>query len=604
MLQSLAKLLELLDARERRNLALLFLLVVVDALVEILAVAVIPLYVTAIVYPESLARYPLLAGVVDAGAGDRALLVLVSVLLIVFFIGKLGFSVFVQYWRVHYAQQRALHFSLRLFHVYMRAPYTYHLQHNSAELLRNLNSECTGLSYNVLIPAIEFFSFGVILIGICILVVFSVPPMALVWLLLFLGVAGFSGALMQRNARKLGVEAQQTRADMVRTVAEALAGVKELRVLGKTDSFVHRFAVSFDRSLKIQQTMQLLLNAMPNVIELLSIVGLLGVTVMLLLEQHPTESIIATLSIFAVALARMKGMVRGMLSSFTSIRHYSSSLDMVYETLTANRSLDPAYAPSQPSSTACVERTPLRERIELQQVGYRYPEAHEQALQGIDLTIRKGEAIGIVGSTGAGKSTLLDIILGVLLPTAGRLLEDGRDVQNDLAGWQAQIGYVPQQLFLLDGSIRDNIALGVPQEQLDTAQLNAAVEAAALTDFVAAFPAGLDTVIGEDGVRLSGGERQRIAIARALYRNPDILIMDEATSALDNLTEETVIRAIERLKGGRTILMIAHRLSTVRRCDRVVFLKGGRIDDLGSYDELCQRHPEFRAMAMQIKDDG
>ena len=239
----------------------------------------------------------------------------------------------------------------------------------------------------------------------------------------------------------------------------------------------------------------------------------------------------------------------------------------------------------------------LRDAITLRQVSYSYPSAGRAALHDINLTIPKGRSIGVVGPTGAGKTTLIDLLLGLLRPTEGQVLVDGADIGDHLRSWQSRIGYVSQKPYLMDESVRQNIAFGVESPEIDDAKVMAAVRAAQLEDFVAALPRGLDTRVGEAGMRLSGGEHQRIATARALYRDPDILVFDEATSALDNATEQALSKALAGLRGTKTMIVIAHRLSTVRNCDELVLLVEGRISDIGSYDELAARNDHFREIA-------
>ena len=240
---------------------------------------------------------------------------------------------------------------------------------------------------------------------------------------------------------------------------------------------------------------------------------------------------------------------------------------------------------------------PCNDVIAVHDGSLQYPASTVPSLENSSLDIRRGEAIGLVGPTGSGKSTLLDVLMAILAPTTGSVTVDGIDIQTHQGAWQKNLGYVPQSVFLIDASVRENIALGLEPSEVDDDALHRAVRAAELEPLLSRLDAGLDTAVGERGVRLSGGECQRIAIARALYNNPDILMMDEATSALDNTTEAAVVAAVEALKGDRTIIMIAHRLSTVRRCDRIVFLKHGRIDAIGTYNELLTEHADFRRMA-------
>jgi ABC-type multidrug transport system fused ATPase/permease subunit len=237
--------------------------------------------------------------------------------------------------------------------------------------------------------------------------------------------------------------------------------------------------------------------------------------------------------------------------------------------------------------------------LRLERVAYRYPNAHRNSLSDISITIRAGERIGIVGGTGAGKTTLADIILGLLQPSEGRLLADGVEIDEvNYRRWQQSVGYVPQDIFLVDASVAENIAFGIPAKRIDQKRIEEVARIAQLDGFVhRELPQGYDTVVGDRGLRLSGGQRQRIGIARALYQGADLIVLDEATSALDNLTERDVMAAIEAVPGNTTMLTIAHRLSTVKRCDRIIILKESQIIGIGSWEELIEQSPEFRDLA-------
>ena len=595
MWQSLIKLMVLLNAAERRSLVLLVLLMLGEALLEMAGVAIVPLYITALAYPEKLVANSLLQSLLAPRwllwLSRENLLVWGGVSMFALYAVKTAYAVFLAYWKARFAQTRALKLGTRLFTAYLRAPYVFHLRNNSSDLQRNINQECAQLAVRVLMPMVEFISSIFILLGISALLIVILDWRVMAWLAGFLGVGISIATLLQNRVRRLGVEAQEHRGAVIRSVTEGLGGVKEIIVLGRAAHFVARLHSALNSVFRIQRTMEVVQRAIPQLIELTGIFGLIGVTLMLFDMGRDNQEIIATLSIFAVALTRMKGAVRGLMDTFTEVRHNAASLDIVY---TGLRTLEPKCNASPHVDVPL----PFQQQIELQGLGYRYPGADHDSLRNIDLTIARGEAIGFVGTTGAGKSTLIDIILGVLEPLRGSIAVDGQDIRSALAAWQHNLGYVPQVLFLIDGTVSENIALGVDRAHVDKTSVTRAAAAAELNTLLARLPQGLETPIGERGIRLSGGERQRIAIARALYNNPDILIMDEATSALDNTTEAAVIEAVAALKGDRTILMIAHRLSTVQRCDRIVFLKDGAIDAIGSFEQLQVNHPEFRRMTM------
>jgi ATP-binding cassette subfamily C protein len=593
MWHSLTKLIELLSGAERRSLALLVFLMLFEAMLEMAGVAIVPLYITVLAYPEKLIDNPLLRAALSPEWRDwlsrEHLLVWGGVAMFALYGFKTAYVVFLAYWKARFAQTRALKLGTRLFAAYLRAPYIFHLRNNSSDLQRNITQECQQLAERVLMPMVEFISNSFILFGISAVLVSVLDLRVLLWLAGFLGAGIGIATLLQNRVKTLGVEAQQHRGVLIRSVTEGLGGVKEISVLGRADYFLTRLRTALANVFRIQRTMQIVQRAIPQLIELTGIFGLIGVTLMLFHLGDDNQTIIATLSVFAVALTRMKGAVRGLMDNFTEVRHHAASLDIVHEGLST---LEAHSLPVARGSAVL----PFRTAIDIQDLGYRYPGAAQDSLRRVNLRIERGEAIGIVGSSGAGKSTLIDLILGVLAPVHGHISVDGQDIRDAMAGWQANLGYVPQSLFLIDGTITQNIALGLEPGKIDQTQVERAAAAAELGPLLARLPEGLATTIGERGIRLSGGERQRIAIARALYHNPDILIMDEATSALDNTTEAAVIEAVATLKGDRTIVMIAHRLSTVRRCDRVVFLKHGAIDAVGTYEQLQQTHEDFRNM--------
>ena len=595
MWRSLTKLIELLNGAERRGLVLLVLLMLGEAVLEMAAVALVPLYITALAYPEKLLDNPLLLTFLPphwhAWLNRAHLLVWGGLSMFALYAVKTAYGIFLAYCKARFAQTRALKLGTRLFTSYLCAPYVFHLRNNSSNLQRNINQECSKLAVRVLMPMVEFISNVFVLLGISGLLIAILELRVIAWLVGFLGVGIGIATLLQNRVKRLGVEAQEHRGLVIRSVTEGLIGVKEIMVLGRAAHFVARLHAALVSVFRIQRTMQLVQRAIPQLLELIGIFGLVGVTLMLFHMGRDTQEIIATLSIFAIALTRMKGAVRGLMDTFTEVRHNAVSLDIVYADL---HTLEPLAD----HNSRAIEPLPFHHFIELQGLGYRYPSAAHDSLRNIDLRIARGEAVGFVGTSGAGKSTLVDVILGVLEPSRGKITVDGHDIRSTRGAWQANLGYVPQALFLIDGTLTENIALGLDPAHVDHASVARAAAAAELNTLLARLPLGLETQIGERGIRLSGGERQRIAIARALYHNPDILIMDEATSALDNTTEAAVIEAVTALKGDRTILMIAHRLSTVQRCDRVVFLKDGAVEAIGSFDELQTKHPEFRRMSL------
>ncbi|BAN69950.1 ABC transporter ATP-binding protein [endosymbiont of unidentified scaly snail isolate Monju] len=539
-----------------------------DALLEILSLHLVPAYVGLVAYPEKLQA--LLPNTWHLESHDKIVL-WASVAIALFFAIKLLVNARIGLARIHFAQQTAVNLSTRLLDAYLHAPHEYHLQHNSAELQRNLNSDSVQLADQLLIPLGDLLSQGAIILAVLGVFLFYIPVDVLAVLVGVLAVAGHAVLSQQHRLQQEGKEVQQLRGRLIKNTNEALGCAKEISLLGRQKFFVERFRDLFSRLTRHQRHIQIMAGRLiPGGIELATIVALAGMIYLLFRQGHNSQEVLELITIAAVGLARLKGSLSGFMGAHSLLEHKRAILDAIHADL--------AELETFTTMTTDHETAPaFRRELALADVHYRYPGSDHDVLRGVNLVIRKGEAIGFVGKTGAGKSTLIDLIMGLVHPTAGKLLLDSRPLHEQLPAWQRQIGHVPQLLSLVDGTIRENVALGLRPEQINEAALLRAVEQSQLTELVERLPDGLDTVIGERGIRLSGGQRQRIAIARALYHDPEIIIFDEATSALDNETEAEVIRAVDSLKGHKTILMIAHRLSSLRQCDNVYNLERGKI---------------------------
>ena len=478
----------------------------------------------------------------------------------------------------------------------MRAPYEFHLGRHSAELIRNIASECTRLGDTVLNPLVGMVSQLLITVAIVVLLIATAPGIALLTLLVFGLVTVPLVALLSRRIKRLALAANDGRMRVIRAAQEGLGGVKELGLLGRESYFVARFQSALGHVLELQRFLQVQGIGLPAFMEWISVSALLFLVLVLFDARQPQQSVLGLAALFAVAMARLKGSVTGLLSAYAQVKAGLVSVDVVDSDLRylgSMRRTDATRLPRQET------RAPMRltKEIRIEDVWFRYAASPDCVLRGINLTIEKGEAIGFVGPSGGGKSTLVDVVLGILIPERGSIKVDGVEIGHDLPGWHRTVGYIPQSIYLIDGTLRQNIALGLEEKDIDEDAVKRALAAASLDEFVAGLPEGVNAAIGERGMRLSGGQRQRIAIARALYNDPDVLIMDEATSALDNLTEKAVMEAVNSLKGQQTIIMIAHRLSTVRSCDRIIFLCDGCIRGIGTYEELLTSHAEFARIA-------
>jgi ATP-binding cassette, subfamily B, bacterial PglK len=457
--------------------------------------------------------------------------------------------------------------SQRLFTIYLRQPYTFLLQRNSAQLIQNAITEVNEFCGNAITPVLVLLTEGLVLVGVAALLL-AVEPVGAVIVVLVTGAAavGFHRATRSRTAR-WGVLRQHHEGLRIQHLQQGLGGAKDVKLLGRESDFLARYREHSVESARVGRN-QITMVQLPRLwLELLAMVGLATLILVMLAQGREMTRIVPALGLFAAAAFRILPSVSRLLNSVQSLRYGLPTVDLLHAELAL-----PVPAVARERSV----NAPFQSSIELANVGYTYPEASSPVLHGLTLTIARGESVGLIGPSGSGKSTVVDVMLGLLTPTAGRVAVDGRDIQLGLRGWQDQIGYVPQFIYLTDDTLRRNVAFGLADDQIDDAAARRAIVAAQLEDFVASLPQGLETVVGERGVRLSGGQRQRIGVARALYHDPAVLVLDEATSALDTATERGVMDAVTALQGRKTLIIVAHRLSTVERCTRRYRLERGQ----------------------------
>lgn len=593
----LKQLLYLFTTRERWQIAGLFLLILIGAGFETLGVGLVLPFISLLENPQQINETGLLRRVhqIVGEPESRQFLIWASVGFIGIYLLKNVYLTGVTYLQYRFIYDKQIELSHRLFRAYLYSPYTFHLQRNSADLIRNLSIEITTFFGTILIPGLLGLTEVTILVCIALFLLVVEPVTSLA----AAGGIGLTTILFYQLVRlklcELGEVRQYHQGQTIQTINQGLGGVKEAKVLGREKLFLdeyQRHNILYARSLQFYQVV----SQLPRFfIESIAIVGLMLIVVSVLAQGRSFSSILPTLSLFAAATFRLMPSINRILNAVTAIRFSSHSLSVLYQDL---RELKVVQDSRQPTSLRQVPGTkPLLETaVELRGVFYHYPGASDNALQGVSLTIPKGKSVGFVGSSGAGKTTIVDVILGLLPPTQGQVLVDGQDIYGDLSAWQRLIGYIPQSIYLCDDTLRNNIAFGVPQDEINENWIDSAVESAQLTELVKSLPQGLDTLVGERGVRLSGGQRQRVGIARALYHNPEVLVMDEATAALDNQTEAGVMEALEQLSGEKTLIMIAHRLSTVKNCDRLYFMERGQIVQVGTYDELLEISKPFQQM--------
>ncbi|MBQ3790262.1 MAG: ABC transporter ATP-binding protein, partial [Lachnospiraceae bacterium] len=462
--------------------------------------------------------------------------------------------------------------SVRLLRAYTAEPYGWHLNKNIAELTRSLTTD-TDLFTKGIIHAMELVTEAVVCVVLgCYLFTVSHSITVVV-----LGIMGLSlllfTSISKRMSRNLGKEAQECNGLLIRTINESLGGIKELKVLRREKYFLDRYdrvSTKYLRALRVSR----LVGGLPRyVVEATCMSGLLvAIIVKMYFGQREIQAFIPQLSVFAVAAFRLLPSVGKINEHFSNILYAAPSIDLIYHDL---REVEEAAQESADRD----HTWKLRDRVEIRHLSFRYPGAEEDVLKDVTFAIPKGRTVALIGSSGAGKTTLADILLGLLTPERGHIMADEMDIFKNLATWQGEIGYIPQTIFLSDDTIRRNIAFGIPDEEIDEERVRDAAEKAQLTAFIETLPDGMDTIVGERGARISGGQRQRIGIARALYTDPEVMVLDEATSALDGETETAVMEAIDSLHGTKTMIIIAHRLTTIRNADLIYEVENGQVTE-------------------------
>jgi ABC-type multidrug transport system fused ATPase/permease subunit len=589
----------LLERDEKRRALVVLCIVIASAVTSALMVSSVMPFLTVLADPGEIERNPVLAGAYHRLGFDSRFSFLVALggasLLVICLASAM--QVLRAFMVARFTTMRVHTISNRLLSGYLRQPFEFFLGVNSNNLGTRILAESFQVVEQFYRPAADVISATLTCACIIALLVAVNPVAAGLALGIMGGVYGLTFAFTRRRLVQLGKQRLAANSARFRIAGEALTGIKDIKLLGKEAAYVGRFRAP---SLKIASTQvqaSIMAEVPLYVMQALAFGGMILLCLALLdprgLEEGTAVvSILPLLGLFAFAGQRLMPEIHRLYRGVTMLQYGAAAVASVHADVmaTSARGAPPASRPAPLG---------LQRELRLEDVTYRYPNAAQGGLDGISLDIAAGEKIGIVGTTGAGKTTLANVILGLLRPTGGTIRVDGVPLEEaNLRAWQASLGYVPQDIFLADASLAENVALGEEPDAIDQAKVLEALRIAQLRDLVDNdLPEGVRTHLGERGLRLSGGQRQRVGIARALYHDADLIVFDEATSALDNLTEREVMASIEALEGRKTILLIAHRLTTVRICDRILVLDRGRIAGLGTWDELFATNPIFRQIA-------
>jgi ATP-binding cassette, subfamily B, bacterial PglK len=593
MVKHLSRFLYILGDR-RKALVFMMVLFLLSSLLESLGIGLVGPFIALAMDPTSLLTMPWIAKIYHY-LGFQSEIQFVTAFgfaLVVLTCFKTAVIIGIQRQVFNFSYGQQVILRQKLMKAYMNRPYTFHLSRNTAELIQNIVQESTKFSTQFLVPLLTLVSDLTITVALIILLattnLIATTSITGLLLLTFLFLLQFKGKISS-----WGKEVSEAETEMIRAINHGLGGLKEVRVIGCESYFEEKLFLQTHRFRQVFTKLSLFAVLPRYILEAFFITFLVVFTILSLSLGDKTDNLISTLTIFGFAAFRLLPVSSRLIGSYNLMKSADHVVDKLYFDISELENEDSAlekyhsvgngFSITEKLNNSAID---FNHEIKLDAISYTYPGGSTLSLRQVSLTIVKGESIGIIGKSGAGKTTLVDIILGLLTPQNGAILVDGFSVSNRLREWQRLIGYIPQSIFLTDDTIERNIAFGIPDERIDPFRLRHAIDSAQMKEFIDQLPDGVKTVVGEHGVRLSGGQRQRIGIARSLYHNREVLILDEATAALDNETESLVSTAINSLKDTKTMIIIAHRLSTLSQCDRVCELENGRIVRIGKYNDI------------------
>lgn len=584
-----------IEGRRGRWIAVAALALLVSGL-EALGAGLIFVLLGLMTEPESGIEFPVLGDVSGffPDVDSDALLVGAAIAIGLFFVVRGALQVVQTYVQNRISYSAGVRLGVRLVRGYLAMPYSFHLGRESAVSVRNAITSVQEIVSRVVLPATKFVAEVLLVAGICV-VLFAAAPLASLIVVAVLGPMTYLVLRVVRaRVKRYGRIATDSAQGSLQTLQQSLHGIRDIRVLGRENYFVKAFRRQRSRD-AVARTRQATFSELTSVlIELLLVLFIVTFLIVTVVAAGTAGESFAVLGLFGYVAMRLKPSIQKIMNAANNLRFATPAIDDLYRDLEMSEAALEAVDQHEAPDT----RPTLRDSIRLEDVSFQYQGGEHPALQGVSIEFGAGESVGFCGPTGGGKSTLVDILAGLLEPTSGTVSTDGIDIHTNVRGWYRQIGFVSQDMYLFDDTLRGNIALGVPDKDIDEGALQLAVEMAQLKEFVSSLPKGLDTRVGENGTLLSGGQRQRVAIARGLYRDPDVLFLDEGTSALDNEVERELMNALQRIRGQKTVILVAHRLTTIQDCDRVYFVEGGLVSGGGSYDQLYEENASFRRMAV------
>lgn len=565
----------ILSREQKFYCVVVFIMASISAVLEILGVSMVIPLLSVIMSIDQIRGNVYVKPILEALhlSSDIQIIIFICTGVALIYIFKNAFAIFYTWVSTKFANKIRRELALRIFNAYVRQGYTYFVEHNSSEILRGIGVDPQSVQtivFNIFILMIRIIT----VVCITVFIVLTSPWLALMLLIMIALSSLMSELLFKNRMRRSGIDQREYSQQARQASLEAIQGSKEIFAMNRqkyfTDEYL-RCMVKYDRSCA---TAAVGSSAPNNILEAMCVVGLVSAIAIKAIASGGAGMQITEIAAFALGAFRILPYIGSILGSINTITYNAPGLVVAYETLRETHELE-IRQPSVKNNEKYANAK-LQEEIRLSNITFAYAVEKGNVLEGLDIIIKKGKSIGLIGASGAGKTTLSDLILGLYSPQSGKITMDGTDIEEIGDNWHRITGYVPQSVYLSDASIRRNVAFGIEEDKIDDDKVWKALEMAQLKPFVEELKEGLDTRVGEWGVKFSGGQRQRVAIARALYSDPDVLIMDEATAALDNETEKAVMESIEALQGLKTLVIVAHRLTTVKKCDEIYEIIGGK----------------------------
>jgi ABC-type multidrug transport system fused ATPase/permease subunit len=572
------------DRKQKKHFVSLGIMILIGAVFETLGVSMLLPIVSSIIEPESLHRgirkvekyAPWTQNAMDSLHlnSDMKIIVFLLILLMLIFLIKNLYLLWLTYEQNTFVAHVRNDMISRVMREFLNRPYEDYLGADIPTVFRITDSDIPH-AFSLVLAMLQLATELVVSLFLCVVLLFINWQMTVFIVVIFLILTAINSRFLKPRLNKVGKKNQDIQSQIAKWRIQAIYGLKDVKVLNRQDFFIRNYYESGKVGADTARDYAVMNNLPRYMIETVFMISVLGFITVYLINGGDVSKLIPQLAAFAVAAMRIMPSANRINTYMTEIAYEEPSLNYVYDNLTESMKMDKAMRAEKEKIAGPAIH--LNDKIELRDITFAYPDADRNIFSDAEMVIPKGKSVGIIGSSGAGKSTIVDILLGLLHTQTGEILCDGSNIFSNYESWLAQIGYIPQTIYMIDESIRDNIAFGIDKDSIDEKRIWEVMEEAQLADFVRGLPEGLDTKIGDRGVRLSGGQRQRIGIARALYHNPEILVFDEATSALDNETEAAVMEAVNSFHGKKTMVIIAHRLNTIEKCDLIYEVKNEKI---------------------------